>query len=137
MDDKFNFLNSFISYMSNSLKQTEESKETLIGAIKPQVLKEINEFSKNFKKALELSDGVKFMVEETLIAGTIDITAEYDRLYFDESHLKIFSKLFTDYYVGVANDWDFFRTGIKKPQLSFSFYNCFNMDVVKERDVLQ
>ena len=137
MDDKFNFLNSFMSYMSNSLKQTEENKETLIGAIKPQVLKEINEFSKNFKKALELSDGVKFVVEETLIAGTIDITAEYDRLYFDELHLKIFSKLFTDYYVGVANDWDFFGTGVKKPQLSFSFYNCFNADVVKERNDLQ
>ena len=126
-----------MSYMSNSLNQTDENKETLIGAIKPQVLKEINEFSKNFKKALELSDGVKFVVEETLIAGTIDITAEYDRLYFDELHLKIFSKLFTDYYVGVANDWDFFGTGVKKPQLSFSFYNCFNVDVVKERNDLQ
>lgn len=112
----------------------EESKETLIGAIKPQVLKEINEFSKNFKKALELSDGVKFMVEETLIAGTIDITAEYDRLYFDESHLKIFSKLFTEYYVGVANDWDFFNTGIIKPQLSFTFYNCFNTNIIKGSD---
>ena len=91
-------------------------------------------FQKKFKKALELSKDIKFSIEETLLTGTIDITADYDELIFDESHLKLFSELFTNYYVGVANDWDFFSTGIAKPQLSFTFYNCFNTNIIKGSD---
>lgn len=120
--------------LRNLLDNMKTNGESLVGSVKLQKLKEINEFSKKFKKALELSKGIKFSIEETLLTGTIDITTDYDELIFDEPHLKLFSELFTNYYVGVANDWDFFSTGIAKPQLSFTFYNCFNTNIIKGSD---